>query len=87
MLDLRKCERFILCQFRTGVLPLHIETGRYTGLPADQTVLPLYSYRTWHWGWNAILLKCDLYNDLRQLKFSDLFREIPQGTDNEELTM
>ena len=39
MLDLRKCERFILCQFRTGVLPLHIETGRYTGLPADQTVL------------------------------------------------
>ena len=34
MLDLRKCERSILCQFRTGVL--HIETGRHTGLPADQ---------------------------------------------------
>ena len=28
MLDLRKCKRSILCQFRTGVL--HIETGRYT---------------------------------------------------------
>ena len=34
-----------------------------------------------------VLLNCDLYNDLRQLKFSDLFREMPQGTDNEELTM
>ena len=33
-----------------------------------------------------VLLNCDLYNDSRLHKISDLFREIPQGTDNEELT-
>ena len=87
MLDLRGCERSILCQFRTGVLPLHIETGRYTGLPADQrlcslctTTEPDIEDET------HFLLNCELYNDLRQHTFSDLFREIPQGTDNEELT-
>ena len=87
MLDLRKRERFILCQFRTGVLPLHIETGRYTGLPADQRLYSLCTTKEPDIeDEKHFLLNCDLYNDSRLHKISDLFREIPQGTDNEELT-
>ena len=30
-LNLKKCERSVLCHFRTGILPLRVETGRYVG--------------------------------------------------------
>ena len=31
-----KCKRSIFCQFRSGILPLAIETGRYRNVPADE---------------------------------------------------
>ena len=35
LLNLQKNERSMLAQLRCGILPLRIETGRYTGEPAD----------------------------------------------------
>ncbi len=34
--NLSKYERSLFCQFRIGILPLRIETGRYTGEPPEQ---------------------------------------------------
>ena len=31
-----KCKRSIFCQFRSGILPLATETGRYRNVPADE---------------------------------------------------
>ena len=31
-------KRSLLAQFRLGILPLHIETGRYTNTPIDQRI-------------------------------------------------
>ena len=31
-----KCKRSIFCQFRSVILPLAIETGRYRNVPADE---------------------------------------------------
>ena len=35
LLKLKKCERSIMAQFRFRILPLRIETGRYTGEPIE----------------------------------------------------
>ena len=35
-LSIPKCKRSIFCQFRSGILPLAIETGRYRNVPADE---------------------------------------------------
>ena len=35
ILIIPKCKRSIFCQFRSGILPLAIETGRYRNVPAD----------------------------------------------------
>ena len=36
-----KAKRSILCQLRCGVIPLAIETGRYTNTPVDQRLCRL----------------------------------------------
>ncbi len=61
-------ERSLLAQFRLGILPLCVETGRYTRLPLEERVC---------FNCNGIiedekhfLLDCPVYNDLR-LNFLD----------------
>ena len=75
-LNLRKCERSVMCQFRTGILPLQIETGRYTGVPANQRYCVLCT-DSQHCVENELhfLFQCDRDNDLRNGKFKDLFND------------
>ena len=62
---LSKTERSHLAQFRCGILPIRIETGRYIGLTVnDRTCQICYSDETedkMHF-----LFNCPRYNDLRQ---------------------
>ena len=75
-LNLKKCERSVLCQFRTGILPLRVETGRYVGEPADQRYctlctsdVPVVEDE------RHFLFNCTLYNNLRENTYSDLFSD------------
>ena len=66
---LSKGQRSILAQFRSGILPLKIETGRYTDTPIQLRTCDVCTS-------NSIedemhfLLECDLYKDERELLYS-----------------
>lgn len=86
-LNLKKCERSVLCQFRTGILPLRIETSRYIGEPADQRFctlcrpdLPVVEDE------RHFLFNCTLYNNLRDNNYRDLFDDNRQLSPDERLT-
>ena len=62
--NLLKHERSLLCQFRTGILPLRIETGIYVGEPVDTQTCRFCDL-------NCVvdkehfLLTCDLHSTIR----------------------
>ena len=59
---LSKGEKSYFAQFRCGILPLRVETGRYIGLNANETLCTSNEIEDeLH-----LLLKCSLYDDLRR---------------------
>ncbi len=78
-LNLNRKNRSLLAQFRLGVLPLRIETGRFVNLKREQRICTLCET-------GAIedemhfLLHCNLYDDLRP----DLLEHLPVDLTNEE---
>ncbi len=64
----------ILSQFRTGILPLSIETGRYTSIPEEFRLCLLCNA-------NAIeneehfLFSCSFYDELRESFFTDITQD------------
>ena len=83
-LNLCKNERSILCQFRTGILPLRLETGRYIGEKVEHRLCKLCTAGAVE---NEIhfLLHCDLYTQIRENTFSDIFRNNTELPDVERL--
>ena len=70
LLNLTKQERSFLTQFRCGVLPLRIETGRYVGEPPEQR-LCLFCNLLHTEDEKHFLLHCTFYTDIR----ADIFNE------------
>ena len=81
-----KCKRSIFCQFRSGILPLAIETGRYRNVPADERLCEICNL-------NLVedeihfLCFCPRYQELR----TELYQNVlsldclfPQYTDTEK---
>ena len=66
---LSKGQRSILAQFRCGILPLNIETGRYTGIPIQLRTC-IFCTNTFIEDEVHFLLECELYNEERELLFS-----------------
>ena len=66
-----KSERSTLCQLRSSILPVRIETGRYIGEPAEQR---LCRFRPQNDVENEthFTLYCNLYDELRQNTFSEI---------------
>ena len=62
---LSKGEKSYFAQFRCGILPLRVETGRYIGLHANERICTLCTSNEIEDELH-ILLKCSLYDDLRQ---------------------
>ena len=64
-------QRSLMAQFRIGILPLHVETGRFRGVPLEERLCLLCSK-------NAIedeqhfVLDCELYQELRSTLFEDI---------------
>ena len=84
-----KIERSYLAQFRFGILPLHIETGRYIGRPIHERICIVCGPDA-----NEVedeihfLLKCSKYNDLRQCLFIKAYNknnDFNTFTDDEKL--
>ena len=73
--NLTPSERSAMAQFRFGILPLNIETGRFRNQPVQDRLCNLCEF-------NEIedechfLFKCSLYNDLR----NDWIRNITDKT-------
>ena len=59
-----KAKRSILCQLRCDVLPLAIETGRYTNTPVDQRLRRLCNLNQIE-DESHFLCQCTLYKTMR----------------------
>lgn len=70
VLDMPQQLRSILAQFRCGILPLKIETGRYHGEPVEERICTFCCKNSIE---NEIhfLLHCPLYNDYRRILFEN----------------
>ena len=70
-----KSQRSLVAQLRLGILPLAIETGRYTNTPINE--------RLCFWCKNKVenefhfVYECILYENLRIELFSYMFQKIP----------
>ena len=56
--------RSCIAQFRLGVLPLHVETGRFSGKPKDQRVCKMCNSNVVEDELHFLFM-CERYNDLR----------------------
>ena len=63
-MNLSKYERSLLCQFRTGILPLRIDTGRYVWEPVERRTCRFCDIEATE-DERHFLLACNLYNDIR----------------------
>ena len=70
LLNLKKYERSLLAQFRCGILPLRIETGRYIGESREQRLCKMCQSNSVE-DETHFLIKCDFYIDIR----NDIFLE------------
>ena len=53
-------------KFSCGVAPIHLETGRFEGLPVDRRICPFCNAIE---NESHVLLQCSLYNDIRNVLF------------------
>ena len=63
---LSRRQRSLMAQFRAGVLPLRIETGRFTRESIESRVC-IFCNQNAVENETHFLLHCNLYNDLREL--------------------
>ena len=66
--NLDRTERSLLAQLRLGILPLHIETGRFNGTPEIERKCKLCNQDTIE-NEMHFLLKCSKYQQERELLF------------------
>ncbi len=62
-INIDRYDRSLLSQFRDGILPLEIETGRYKGLPREERICSLCN--TGIEDQIHFALKCPVYNNFR----------------------
>ena len=72
-MNLSKHERSLLCQFRSGILPLRIETGRYAGEPFDNRTCRFCDLTSVENEKHFLLIICYLYNNIKTDMLGDIF--------------
>ena len=88
---LPKYKRSILCQFRSGVLPLSIETGRYRNVPACERFCEICNSGVIE-DETHFLCMCPMFRELKDelylnVKYLDPSILLDQLTDSEKLIM
>ena len=71
MLNLKQTERSIIAQFRCGILPLQVETGRYVGEKPEEKLCKLPKDNSTENG-THFLLHCSHYIELRTILFTSI---------------
>ena len=76
----------MLCHMRFGILPIRVETGRYSGEPVEQRICRLCTSNLVE-DEKHFLLDCSLYNNLRNSIFSEIvtLEEFKNLSDNNKL--
>lgn len=69
---MNKIERSHLAQFRFGILPLRMETGRYVGEKPEDRLCKLCDQQSVE-SETHFLFYCSLYNNIRSDIFGELF--------------
>ncbi len=62
-------QRSLIAQLRLGILPIHIETGRFRGTQLDDRICQLYDTQEDEDEIHFVC-KCKLYNDLRKTMYT-----------------
>ena len=62
---------FQFAKFRTEVVPLRLETGRYENLAVNQRTC--FNCKERVESVQSVLLKCSLYEDLREIVYNEAF--------------
>lgn len=80
--------RSTLAQFRCGIIPIRIETGRFQGEPIEERICVFCSNRSVEDEFH-FLLHCSLYNDYRKKKlFENIgFNQSEEISDDELLRL
>ena len=84
-INLKRNERSVLAQFRLGILPIRIKTGRFIGERIEDRLCRMCDQNQIE---NEIhfMFHCSLYNEIRHTVLSCLYEEtIISKTDNEKL--
>ena len=74
-----RAKRSLMAQFRTGILPLKIETGRFSNLAVEQRLCefcPLHVEDEFHF-----LFQCTLYEDYRKSLLDKILTDMPDFND------
>ena len=76
-INMQRNERSILAQFRCGILPLRIETGRFVGEKPEERLCRLCDNNTPE-DEEHFLLDCTFYTFLREQCFKDIIQRISE---------
>ena len=83
-LHLQKYQRSLFAQFRAGILPLHVETGRFRNLPLEQRLCGLCDKSEVEDEYH-FLCHCAVYRDLRRKLYSTTIDLYPEFEDMDDL--
>ena len=83
-LHIHKYQRSLFAQFRAGILPLHVETGRFRNLPLEQRLCVLCDKSEVEDEYH-FLCQCAVYRDLRRKLYSATIDLYPEFEDMDDL--
>ena len=72
--------KFLFAQFRCGILPLKIETGRFSRLPLDERVCEMCNLNKIEDEFH-FLCECTIYEDIRNKYYDTVMRRYPEFND------
>ena len=75
-INLKRSHRALFSQFRLGILPLRIETGRFSRTPVEDRICQICN-SLFIEDEKHFLLHCNVYNDLRHGLFQSVLRTTP----------
>ena len=83
-LHIQKYQRSLFAQFRAGILPLHVEIGRFRNLPLEQRLCVLCDKSEVEDEYH-FLCQCAVYRDLRRKLYSTTTDLYPEFEDMDDL--
>ena len=68
-----KRNRSLLAQFRLGILPIHVETGRYSNTPLEERICKLCDFNEIEDEYHFLII-CPLYARYRSTLFNNVYQ-------------